>query len=638
MNRMHRLTFAALTLLIAIFVARDSDAFCGFYVGGAGAKLFNDATVVVLMREGTRTVLSMQNTYKGPPEKFAMVVPVPVILQEENVKTLKRELFDHVDQLASPRLVEYWEQDPCAQESDPNMGFGVGMKSESAPAAVAAAPAATYGVTVEAQFTVGEYQIVILSAKDSNGLEAWLHDEHYTIPEGAEPYFRPYVVSGSKFFVAKVDPQKVKLNVDGLAELSPLRFHYDSDEFRLPVRLGLINSSGTQDLIVHILGRDTRYEVANYPNVTIPTNLDVAESARDSFGTFYTTLFDRTIEKNPKAVVTEYAWEPTNCDPCPGPALDFADITTLGGDVLPSSQQQQPQPWQFPSPPVTPLPVPTAPTSATPNCTPPWVIDEHGHRQYKRECLDGTVPTKPKPVPSASPSSSASAFVDCSTPYWYDAQGVKRYKPQCLGGGPSKPIATDDLRSPTPPPSPPPRPRFNASAGAMVLTRLHVRYTKETLGEDLVFKAAPPIVGGRETMTNGALEKGAQPSSANNFQARYAVRHAWTGPIDCKDPRRGVWGGRPGANRYDRPPPSTATKLGLVKRASTDLASYVKQDIPEIGFKRGSSSSSSPSDPNAPSTKKGCTGCAMTERTDAAASVSLSLFGVAVLAVRRRKR
>ena len=65
------------------------------------------------MREGTRTVLSMQNNYQGPPESFAMVVPVPVVLQKENVKTLPADVFDRVDSLAAPRLVEYWEQDPC---------------------------------------------------------------------------------------------------------------------------------------------------------------------------------------------------------------------------------------------------------------------------------------------------------------------------------------------------------------------------------------------------------------------------------------------------------------------------------------------------------------------------------------------
>src|SRR5688572_6361388 len=93
-----------------------AHAFCGFYVSGADASLYNNATIVVLMREGQKTVLSMQNNYQGPTQDFAMVVPVPVVLSEETVKTLPREVFQRVDQLAAPRLVEYWERDPCYVE------------------------------------------------------------------------------------------------------------------------------------------------------------------------------------------------------------------------------------------------------------------------------------------------------------------------------------------------------------------------------------------------------------------------------------------------------------------------------------------------------------------------------------------
>ena len=97
-----RTLVATAALLVALAIASPAAAFCGFYVSGADAKLFNNATQVVLMREGTRTVLSMQNNYQGPPEDFAMVVPVPVVLQKENVKTLPREVFDAAS-TSSPR-------------------------------------------------------------------------------------------------------------------------------------------------------------------------------------------------------------------------------------------------------------------------------------------------------------------------------------------------------------------------------------------------------------------------------------------------------------------------------------------------------------------------------------------------------
>src|SRR4051812_9102285 len=130
-----------------------ASAFCGFYISGADAKLFNDATQVVLMREGTRTVLSMQNSYKGPPQSFAMVVPVPVVLQKENVKTLPKDIFARVDQMTAPRLVEYWEQDPCLQRK-----FEESRRKMGAPPPTAAAPGGggggkDLGVKVEAQFT-----------------------------------------------------------------------------------------------------------------------------------------------------------------------------------------------------------------------------------------------------------------------------------------------------------------------------------------------------------------------------------------------------------------------------------------------------------------------------------------------------
>jgi hypothetical protein len=486
-------TFRSAALLLATtLVAPAASAFCGFYVGGADAKLFNNATQVVLMREGTRTVLSMQNNYEGPPSNFAMVVPVPVVLQKENVKTLPKDIFAKVDALSAPRLVEYWEQDPCKVEEHLERARG-GAPMPPSPVMRAAESKTELGVTIEAQFTVGEYEIVILSAKDSNGLETWLKQEKYVIPEGAAPFFKPYIQSGSKFFVARVDATKVAFQ-KGQAMLSPLRFHYDSETFSLPVRLGLMNANGPQDLIVNILAKGQRYEVANYPNVAIPTNYDVKDNAKSEFPTFYAALFDETVKKTPRAVVTEYAWDASSCDPCPGPALYPADFFTLGADALPSNAAMQ-----------------------------------------------DAVP------PPGSPNG--------------NNRGV------------------------LPPPAPRRRPFFGG--GSFTITRLHARYTKESLGEDLVFRAAAPIVGGREVRgMNAALEHGAQPApyGQNNFQGRYAVRHAWEGAITCPNPVRGRWGGPPGRDMWSQPP-VPAKDTAFAPRGKTPLASYLVAAVSELDIK-----------------------------------------------------
>jgi MYXO-CTERM domain-containing protein len=534
------------TIAAALITAAPgaAHAFCGFYVSGAGADLFNNATQVVLMREGKRTVLSMQNNYQGPPESFAMVVPVPVVLQEENVKTLKDEVFDRVDALAAPRLVEYWEQDPCAPQPEYET---MRMAASAAPGAMRAEEGGGgLGVTIEAQFTVGEYQIVILSARDSTGLDTWLRQEKYQIPAGAEPLLRPYVQSGMKFFVAKVDVKKVKFQ-NGQAMLSPLRFHYDSPEFSLPVRLGMINSAGTQDLIVHILARGQRYEVANYPNATIPTNLDVKDEAKKRFGEFYAALFDRTLQSNPGAVITEYAWDASSCDPCPTPALTPDELATLGYDVL-----------------YTPMPLPK----------------DKAPRQGNRDAVDELLAASP------------------------------------------------------------PQQQASQPPDGFVLTRLHARYGKGALGDDLVFRAAQPLAGGREVPGNeGKLEQGAQPSSYNNFQGRYAIRHAWTGPVACASPRRGIWGGPPGGGE---PPPMAATELAFAPRNQVALASIVAQDVPEIGVKAGAAEAPPPPQPSQsqtppPPAKQG-KGCQATPGEHPGLAPLAGLLLLLLVPMRRRAR
>ena len=487
-----------------------AHAFCGFYINGAGSEMFNNATQVVLMRQGTRTVLSMQNNYQGPPTDFAMVVPVPVVLQEDNVKTLPRDVFGKVDTMGAPRLVEYWEQDPCAPDDPWRDGCPMCARSAPSMAMDMAEESAGHGVTIEAKFEVGEYQVLILSAKDSTGLDTWLREQKYKIPPGAEPLLRPYVETGSKFFVAKVDPKKVKFE-NGMATLSPLRFHYDSEEFSLPIRLGLANSSGTQDLIVNILAPGTRYEVANYDNVTIPTNLDVRPEARDRFGEFYAALFDRTVEKHPGAVVTEYAWDAMTCDPCPGPTLDGNDLATLGSDVL--------------------------------------------------------------------------------------------------GGG----------------------------YYSFVLTRLHARYGKDDMKEDLVFKAAPAIAGGREVRAvGGRLEERAGPSDYNNFQGRYAIRHAWAGEIKCEKPVRGRWGGPPPDQVQEIAgggAPVAAKDLAFAPRGALSLPAVVAQDVPELELKAGSGDGVPKADGTVD--KKAYPGCTCGAGGDGAAG---ALGAVVVLGVLRRRR
>ncbi len=264
-----------------------------------------------------------------------MVVPVPVVLQKENVKTLPADVFDHVDSLSAPRLVEYWEQDPCQPPMPPPCPRRPRWSMERARRSAA-------GQDEQGPRRHGRGPVRRRRVRDRDpvgqglvGLETWLRQEKYKIPQGAAAALAPYVRDKSKFFVAKVDIKKVKRDAQGVVQLSPLRFYYDANELRLPIRLGLLNSAGTQDLIVYILHPEPRYEVANYTNVIIPTNLEVADGVRNNFARSTPSCSTPPSRSTgAQVVVTEYAWQTTGCDPCPTPPLSLDELATLGLDVL----------------------------------------------------------------------------------------------------------------------------------------------------------------------------------------------------------------------------------------------------------------------------------------------------------------
>ncbi|CAN5582338.1 DUF2330 domain-containing protein [soil metagenome] len=318
---------------LALLLARPALA-CGGFMAPRVApgqtstpELRSDGSKVALLRNGIHTVVSLSMRYRGPADDFALVVPVPVILQKENVRTLHPGTFERLDAMTRPVLVEQWEDDPCRAEEealwtssdDKEGGTGARFKGEEGSSG-AAQPA----VKIEAAFSVDEYDVVILGTSDSLALERWLIEAGYAMPPGIEPFLRPYVAAGSKFFVAKVDARKIELSW-GRALLSPIRFEYDSETFSLPIRLGLANVDGDQDLTVYLLGRGTRYEAANYENALIPTNLRLVEGAKQNFAGFYEKLFTDTLAKHPKSFVTEYAMAVGACADCEPMLKDLGD-------------------------------------------------------------------------------------------------------------------------------------------------------------------------------------------------------------------------------------------------------------------------------------------------------------------------
>lgn len=321
-----------LVVLAATFAtAAPAGAFCGFYVARAGSTLFNKASQVVLARDGDRTVLTMANDFRGDPREFAMVIPVPTAITREQIHVADAALVAHVDAYTAPRLVEYFDADPCARVYPMSEAVSVGALRAPAPAASAERRAKHLGVTIEARYTVGEYDILILSAQQSSGLETWLRESGYRIPDGASAVLGSYIRQNMRFFVAKVNLQQQ--SALGFSRLRPLQVAYESPKFMLPIRLGMVNADGAQELFVYALTRRGRVETTNYRTVKLQTDVEIPGYLKDpaEFGRMYRAMFDQHVRREDmRAVFQEYAWDMSWCDPCAADPLSRDELRQLG--------------------------------------------------------------------------------------------------------------------------------------------------------------------------------------------------------------------------------------------------------------------------------------------------------------------
>ncbi len=322
-----RLLSSALALTVTA-IATNASAFCGFYVAKADTELFNESSKVAMVRDGNRTVITMANDYQGEPEEFAMVIPVPTVITKDQVHISDPALLTHLDAYTAPRLVEYFDDNPCDRRQY------MRMETTSAPMMDGAAAefeerTKSLGVTIEEEFTVGEYDILILSAKESDGLQTWLEENGYKVPAKAKRTLGSYIKQDMKFFVAKVNLEERAEN--GSEYLRPIAVAFETPKFMLPIRLGTVNAKDDQDMFVYMLTRNGQVETTNYRTQKIPTGEEIPPYVKDEFGDFYKAMFQTATDRDGgHGVFMEYAWDMNWCDPCAADPLSDEQLQELG--------------------------------------------------------------------------------------------------------------------------------------------------------------------------------------------------------------------------------------------------------------------------------------------------------------------
>ena len=168
-----------------------------------------------------------------------------------------RAILQKLDTFTQPRLVEYVDINPCIDRN---------------PHQATRRHISLQGLTIENNFSAGEYNVSILSATDAKNLETWLRGGGYQLPQGASELLKPYIRQQMKFLIAKVNLAEFHKNG---GSLRPLQIAYRSPRFMLPIRLGMLNAQGDQDLVLYLLSAPGPGKVTNYRTAEMSTDEEV---------------------------------------------------------------------------------------------------------------------------------------------------------------------------------------------------------------------------------------------------------------------------------------------------------------------------------------------------------------------------
>lgn len=325
--------------LLWLAAVGGAHAFCGAYLGSADASLVNHESRVILANRDGRTTLTLAADVEANTDDFALVLPVPAVLSEDDVAVVDRDLVQFVFDWSAPRAVAYSCEDlrevtPYASAFGAPVGCYAeeyALSAQSAADGGGLAPpgdAEATGVTVEAEFSEAEYDVVVLSAEGADGLATWLDLNGYAIPDAAALILQDYIDAGVYFLAARVDLKQVP---DGRTWLSPLQISYPAEALGLPIRIGTTVAEGPQEVIVAALSIDGGVGISNYPEAEVEDECMWREGG--DLTDYYGGKVEAAIEEAGGAAwIEEYRWPLfEKCDPCTTPqAFDIDDLGTLG--------------------------------------------------------------------------------------------------------------------------------------------------------------------------------------------------------------------------------------------------------------------------------------------------------------------
>ena len=507
---------------LAVAAASPAAAFPGFFIGKKPADRRAHSSQVVVMRKGDASVVTVAPDYEGPLDAFAVVLPVPADVTVENVATLKGEAIRRVEQISAPRFHEFWEQDPC----DPAPPEQIWERSKMA---VSGTDFLGGGMP-----QVGTEKVAkeLLMRVETDFKEAG--EYKFTVLDEAQSKAPGDWLKQQGYAVTDAATQAIRPYAD--AGMKFLVAEVDSKKIEL---LG----DGRAQL------SPIRY-ASQTPIDTLPTKLGLLNSPGDQELLVYVLHPDQQFEvKN-----YENVFPPTNIE------VDFVVKERMGefyAGLHDLMLKKNPKAF------LVEYAWPTK-GCGQPCATEPLMI--HEILSLGGDVFEQSVPEEEKnpepPELTAEEEEKQKAKLEALEP-------KERAK--------TKKQMEEDRQELA-------RRKALLDRQAYLMTRLHYRYGKDTMPEDVKLTAGSKQVAGGTGVPKGQdteISTSVEPAKTSELQTRYNFFHPWKAVMKCENPQRGKWGKPPrtyrGLNKI-----WVAEDIARKNRKQIKPASVVRDAIPAL--------------------------------------------------------
>jgi hypothetical protein len=271
---------------------------------------------ILFVMDGQSVEAHVQIQYSGDPERFAWLVPMPVVPE---VSAGSQVLFSNLLSATVPRFLNTATADSCSGvgrgSSSTSGGCGVSTAtSDESAGFFGGSPSGAQNASdprvVERQHA-GAFDIEVLSGGTSESISAWLKANSYLVPPTLGGFLQPYLEKNFVFVAVKLS------RGTGSDEIHPLVFKYPGNEPCVPIRLTAVAAKEDMGIRAFFLSSG-RFVPKNYKHVILNdtridwlgTGTSAGSGQGSGVGANYNQVVSRAVDSpiaNGHAFVTEYA-------------------------------------------------------------------------------------------------------------------------------------------------------------------------------------------------------------------------------------------------------------------------------------------------------------------------------------------